>query len=407
MSVCASFPGTRHGAKLYRQTDFESILASFPLTLRSPRFAEPGDIEPHRDSLASYPFTGGYTFLGDAVVRFLSWQTYEPLLVPRRHRRRWSADTFLLQRRGQRPAVVRLPDVDEAIHSTGLLRELYETFQGLETIWLETFIWLRKSGIDVTAAALPPAEATEEDGDADEEVEFEDEPTNGEEENTGSVTVPAVLVIDVNGEAPSEVAENTDVGGAPAASKLTFPPSLEEEALQHFKKWLRTNHSEAHEIFDSRLWNSFGDSKSPAYYYQKRAFALRADVLSKDDLKWLGKHDAQERQLSPSGLEKAVSVLVIPRMLAKERVSLSSYIRSHLHQLEGSVQYEAHKINGDALTTVGWYYPRLVLVQLRTLKGVLGEINEVPPSTLKEVRLRVRGKSVRLREVVLDDESLL
>ena len=424
VGVCTSLPSTRRGARLYGLQGVESLQRRFSFTLRLPRFAEPGDVEPYRDSVASLPFTHKHTFWGDAAARLFAPRAYEPLLVPRRHRRYWPTSMALLQRKKQRPAAVSLLEPCQLEQTTGLAQNLSEAFTSQKPVALETIVALRQRMTETPTPALPDGKSADvDDGtksyiDVDdgtkshiaEDVSSEDAPSTGGltpedipivDTSGGSADVPEFLGIDVGGPASSEAPDAAeDIEPTP---DLIPSPGLEGKARHHFKMWLRDNWDKAHEVFDTRLWIS-PSGPVPPFYYQKRSFALNSEVLTKEDLEWLSEQQVLRRELSLPGGGAPVTVVVVPQDLAIKRPSLAEFIRDHLHELEGSAPYLKLEVPGGApIPAIGRYYPRLVLIQLPKLKEVLKEVDGTPLDTLKAVRLTVNGKARRHREIIFDD----
>ena len=414
VSVCTSLPSTRRGARLYGSQGVESLQRRFSFTLRLPKFAEPGDVEPYRDSVASLPFTRKPTFWGDAAARLFAPRAYEPLLVPRRHRRHWPASTALLQREEQRPAAVSLLEPHQLEQTTGLAPDLFEAFSRQQPVALATIVALRQRVTEALTPALPDGKSADVDDGAKshiaEDVPSEDAPSTGGltpkdvpiiNTSGGSADVPEVLEIDMGGPALTEAPDAAeDIEPTP---DLIPSPVLEGKARHYLKVWLRENWDKAHEVFDTRLWIS-PSGPLPPFYYQKRSFALNSEVLTKEDLAWLSEQQVLRRELSLPGDGAPVTVVVVPQDLAIKRPSLAELIRDHLHELEGSAPYLELEVPGGApIPAIGRYYPRLVLIQLPKLKEVLKEVDEVPLDTLKAVRLTVNGKARRHREIIFDD----
>ena len=189
---------------------------------------------------------------------------------------------------------------------------------------------------------------------------------------------------------------------------LTLNSSLSGESLRALKEWGNKVAPKAAEVLNKYVRGNKNKIKAAPYYFQRRSFALVVGQVPNEELKWLKNQELEYQEITLHGHKEPTKVVVIPQELATERPTLSTYIRTHLHLLEGSAPFKALKDKErEKIVVVGCYYPRLMMVPLETLKEVLKNVDETPPGDLEEVRLEVEGKKRRYRVVLVDDAPFL
>ena len=418
VSVCASLPSVEAAIHLYGE-EFSDLEHLFQTSLRFPRYARPSDIERFRTSRASLEMSPSHSYAGDFWQRLNRPKYYEPLLVPQHQRKKWGETDALLQQRGELPSMVSLPPfhlLKECDMEEDFLRRLAAAYSQTDSQSLETLLLSRKridkpalaptEAGEPTKAPLPPVAVQAETTLETVRTPAAEAAMTEAEESRGAV--PAELVVDVTSRRePISLECATDNSQVESTVSPTLGTSLDGEPLTRLRSWVREQKSGAVEVFDSRLWDDDDEAEAATYFYQRRSFAICAEALREDDLAWLSDHGALERQLTLPGYDSPAPVVVVSQELAAERRSLAGFIREHLDEIEGSAPYQKLDSLGTPPTSVlGRYYPRLILVQLKTLKAVLEEVGETPLATLNDVRLRVGKKTRRLREIVLDDAPL-
>lgn len=219
---------------------------------------------------------------------------------------------------------------------------------------------------------------------------------------------PQELIIEIRPNIEFESQGDLEDTNAVPIQPLILGSSLNGKALECLKAWAIKRHTKAVEILNKRVKGNQNNTKAASYYYQKRSFALSLDMVPPKELAWLGQQDAQHQEISLWGHEHSVKVVVIPEDLAVQRPKLQAIIMTHLSELENSAPFQSLELaERKSVLVSGYYYPRLMLVPMSTLKTVLKDVDSRPLNELEEVRLSVGGKNPRIRMVLLDDAPLL